>query len=254
MWRLVLSIVTVVLGVAQCNAAEKDAQSLRIITEAVRAAGGRENLSKHASVHAKGEGIAYLNDGSMHALTTEDWTAPGKYRTETRIRSKQFNETEIAIVNGDNAWITRDGVTRGATEQERAVLDFAHRMARWNLLYPLMEEKDVNLQYLGEAKVRDKSVFRIRASVDKKKNQYCDYDFDKSSYLELRTKYPFVDPDNGTDTIMVEEEFGDFRTVERVSVSFAYSLYVSGRLRHKTTTTEFKVLDKVDEKLFEKPK
>jgi hypothetical protein len=257
MLHSVVIAVAVLLG-TRGVAGTKDEESLRFINAAIKANAGRENLSKFTTGHGKGEGIAFLEDGSSHPMVEESWNVPGKYRSETRIYSEERNSgelifSEVSVVNGNVGWISINGVTRKVNKQEAAALPFAHRLCRWNLLYPLIEEKDVSLNYLGEIQLGETRVVRIRASVDNSINEHCEFHFDKSSYFLVRTRCPFVDPDKGTEIVEIEEEYGQHKKISGVSIAFEHSLRVGGKLRHKTKTIEFQLLDKVDDRLFQKP-
>ena len=223
-----------------------------IIVKAVQAHGGEEKLTALES-----KAIEMKSKGTIHLLGGFNYTSevhaqlPGKFREVTQMEINGIQITQTVVLNGEQCWINVNGMNIGdqipGLDKEIKASMYERRVMS---LLPLLKGKEFELGPLGEVKVGDEDAVGVKVS---SKGQR-----DVSLYFSKKTGL----------LVKTEGRAVDFMTMQEVAQEFVLSDYEDkdgfktprkllinrdGKKFLDKETTEFRVVDKIDESVFAKP-
>ena len=217
-----------------------------IIIRAMAAHGGRENLVRHARSYScvKGQaGTALLSiqtwtDASGRSKVVLDWQDNGQKLAVTR------------VLDGHQGWekINDKEAVAGSAKDLREAQESLYQR-RLVLLYPLLEDKNITLSYLGESKVGDTPVHAVRvASPDR---QDVDLHFDKVSGLLLKSECKVFSGMNRGKTIQIYRD--NYVDREGVKIAAKVRMILDGRLYSEDELVEYRTIREFEPQTFAKP-
>ena len=230
------------------RADEKDATAT--IDKAIKALGGEEKLAKAQAVSWKQKATVTINGNDSEMSFDSILKGLDHYRSEFK---GHFNENDfvgLTIVKGDKGW-----VKFGDMEHDMEGEELANEKRRIYLaIVPVtvlpLKGKEFKTEAAGEEKIGEKpaAVVKVTGPDGKDFKLY----FDKDSGLPVKMLAHvagFVG-----DEFDQETTFSDYKEIDGIKKAMKVDSKRDGEKFFNMQVTEFKVLDKVDDKTFEKPK
>lgn len=247
---LVLSLtVGLVAGWAAPAPAQEELKAL--IVKAIKAHGGEEKLKaiENKGIEVKGKGTIHLLGGFTYTSEAHA-QLPDKFKEVTMMEINGMQVTQTVVLNGDQVWIKvndmiidlGEPLTKEVKEQmyERRVMS----------LLPLLKDKKYELAPLGEIKVGTEDATGVKVSSKDRR--------DVSLYFSKATGL----------LVKIESRAFDFMTNQEVAQEMILSDYTDkdgyktpqklvmnreGKKFLDKETTDFRVVDRIDESVFAKP-
>jgi hypothetical protein len=142
------------IGHFEAFSAEKEVDLAKdVVRKAIKAQGGKKNLSRLMRCFVRHKGIRFAEDEEMPFRAEYWYEAPARIRYIVRITSGGEKMTIIRILDGQLVWEKVNGYTRklkGRLAQEMKAN--AHGIQVSNL-YPLLRDRAYRLSHLGTSKV-----------------------------------------------------------------------------------------------------
>ncbi len=243
---LALAVVLAVGGSARAD--DKDAAA--VLDKAIKALGGEEKLSKIKAASWKTKGTFTFGDNE--SAFTGETTVQGIDRQHGRFEGEfgGMKFVGITVLAGDKGW-RKFGDMGG--ELDKDALANAKRMA-YLAYVPVtlvdLKGKGFKIEAATEEKIGDKAVSVIKAIGPDGKD--FTIAFDKESGLPVRQVAKVVGFMG--EEFTQETTFGDYKELGGIQKATKIVNKRDGEKFQEVQVTEFKVLDKVDPKLFEEPK
>ena len=220
-----------------------------ILDKAIKAVGGEEKLKKLDTMTWKTKGSIIIN-GDSNPFTVET-TVGGLDRYRASVQG-EFNGNPFKVVvvySGKKGWRKF-----GDEPMEMQEDDLANEKRRIHLdIVPIklvvLKEKGFRLEAADEQKVGDKPAAGIKVTPPDGKD-FTIY-FDKETSLPVRVVGKVVGFDNEEYT--QETTYTDFKVFDGIKKATKSETKRNGEDFVKAEVTEFKVLDKVDDKTFAEP-
>lgn len=238
---LVGILFAVLLGGAQTQnqtANQRDAQ--RLVARAIRAAGGKDTLTRYAARTWKEKAVYHGADGDerYEASYSAEW--PDKIKVEIG----DF----VLVVNGDKGWVKSEGDTREMTREEME----EHSEGIYSVwvfsLVPLIRE-DFTLSLLGEKTIGGRPTEGIKVSRQGH--------FDVKMYLDRATgllamgETRFREARSGKE-INQETIFSGYKDVSGIKTPTQVSIWRGGK-RAVDASVDLRYLERLDARVFAKP-
>jgi hypothetical protein len=245
------TMVGLVLVAPRVARADDEADMKALIEKAVKAHGGLEKLSKNKAVTSKfkgkfygmGEGIDYSADMSVQGQT--------QMRFDLSFDAGGMKITVVNVLNGDKGWSSINGKTeemsKEAIDEGKEGLYFGHVAT----LYPLTE-KEFKLSPLGESKVGDKEAVGVKVS--RKDHRDVNLFFDKKTNMLLKMEHQSKDVMAGGGEFNQETFYDDYKEIAGTKQPHKLVIKRDGKDYVDAEITETKPVEKLDDKVFDKPK
>jgi hypothetical protein len=262
-FAIVMLILVHHLAAAPAKDGQEEAEA--ILNKAVKAHGGEDKLTKLNTFVVKScekTTVSGVETQSIESITSHEFPDKKRYEYKAQARGIKRVQEGVQVFNGEHAWSFTNAKTFELPN------DHVTHFRRYPFhgfpvrLLPLLKGKDYKLTLVGNAKVEERTATVIMASregaVDMK------YFFDKDSGLLLKQEYLYTrSEDSG------EPQRASCDDPKAMKVQIFYEEYkeVGGikypsktrTIRHETGAiaveeiTEFRIVDKFDEKTFAKP-
>jgi hypothetical protein len=158
--RVLMALVAAALFRVPAIASDKYA--IDVVASAIEAHGGAANLTQMLSYRRIAKGVIQKQDGNAHFESEVSFQAPDSCR-ERFVSVENGRTTTIAFgFHKGVAWRTVNGKTSKVTEAEIKYAEERCHIMRLLALTPLLDEKNVNLEYLGEKTVDDAKYYSVR--------------------------------------------------------------------------------------------
>jgi len=211
------------------------------IDRAIKATGGEEKLTKFKALTFKEKGT-YYGGGEAQAYTGEyGLQLPDQFRMD-------ITRVFVSVLDGDKGWIQRSGETKEMTKEELAEAKESQYARRVERLTPLKDEA-FTLSPLDEIKVNDRAAVGVKVS--QKGHRDIKLYFDRESGQLVRSEQR-VKNESGKE-VTQEATFSDYKEVEGIKVPTKIVINRDGKKFVEAEVQETKVLQKLDDKLFQKP-
>src|SRR5262249_20154243 len=158
--------------------------------------------------------------------------------------------TVITVFDGEKGWISVNGQVKDADDKVLEELKEAAYMMKAGRLTKLLEDKDLKISPLGEAKVDGKDAIGLKVACEKHRD-YNIY-FDKKTGLPVRIERRVHDFMSGQE-VNEERIIKEYTEVEGVKMPKKVELLRDGKKFMNVEVQEVKFLDTVDKSEFEKP-
>jgi hypothetical protein len=245
----VLFGVSLILASAGSAPAADQGETKAIVDKALKARGGEAKLAKLKAASWKSKGTAVYNGEDIPF--TADWTLEGARKNRIDADAESNSETikVVIVLNGDKGWFDLAGNVdelnddRLKEEQERAYVEWL------TTLLPL-KDKSLKLSPLGESKVADRDAVGI--SVSSKGHRDVSLYFDKAKGRLLKSETRVKDVDQGAELTQVVL-YSDFKESDGVTHPTKLSYKRDGNRYIEMEISDFKLEEKAEGKLFEKP-
>jgi hypothetical protein len=262
MWTvLALPLLASLLTAAPAKDEQSEAEA--ILDNAIKAAGGQDKLAKLNSFALKiKRKMTPRPDGTALEMAVDiAYDFPDRKRTETTRDVGGTKTTTLQIINGEKTWLSSRGTTREMTAAQagRSLIEpFTEFPVRQ---LPLYKGKAYKLMMLGESKVEEKRVLGVKVSSEGKPD--AKLFFDKETGLLVKREYELNravpaaggarSGDDEFKPVKVEVIYEDYKEGADIKYPSKITRIQSGRKISEEEVTEFKVVEKFDEKTFAKP-
>jgi hypothetical protein len=250
-WQISLVLgLTLTLGNAVVRADEA-ADMKALIAKAIKAMGGEKNLAKYRAATLKFKGKIYFSDTGLPATFEMSVQHPGQQKLTINLENCGQTFTFIQVLNKDKGWEKQGDAEAKAMGKDQLAEEKEQMYARsLTMLLPL-RDKGLKLSSVGEVKIDDKDAVGIRVS--SKGHRDVNLYFDKKTNLLLKSET--VAKAMGSDKeVPAETFFMDYKEQDGVKHPMKLVYKQDGKkFVEVTETTEFKLLEKVDDSEFDKP-
>jgi hypothetical protein len=220
----------------------KDANA--VLNKAIKAAGGRENLSKFRAATWKREGTFSDDMGHTHRYS-EDWAM----QVPRQMKVHNNDVSDGRVLDGDKGWT----VTMGAVEEmdkEKLAQAQAEMYTMWVLtLLPLETESGFKLEALGESQVDNRPAVGVK--VTHKDYTAIDLYFDKESGLLVKTIYKTAG--SMGKPLTLESMFSDYKDFQGIKQPTKIVQNLDGKPFLLGAIIDYKPQENLDPKTFAKP-
>jgi hypothetical protein len=241
------------LAMAPTAAADEtqEAEARRVVDKALRAMGGKEKLVavKAATFKAKGKlywfgaGTDFTGEFAMQGTT--------KGRSVFHFELMGKKQTIVAVLNGKAGWVkTNDTVVEVDAKTLATQMGDHGYIAEMAMLLPLARgDKGIMLLPLGESKKGNHPV--IGVEVSRKGYTTVRLFFDKETALPLKLELKAsVGGKKETHDILL----ADYKEIGGLKVAMRLTARRNGKVFYEYEISDFKMVDRLDDKLLEKPK
>ena len=255
MSRGLLSIALVMLvgrlAVASEDArAEEAGDGWSIIKQAIKAKGGRKTLVKHKGVSWKEEGTYFgMGDGLPYEGEVA-FQSPDKFRMTIKGVLGVFT----IVFDGRQGWFrSGDNVVEMKDEQvkEQKHSQYAHGVTSLASLKKKGFKYTVLPVTKDNAKVGEKAVVGVK--VESKGRREITLYFDKKTHLLAKSAVEVFSREAGGKLVDQEILFDDYKEVDGEQFAHKITINHNGEPFIKSKIVEFKAVESLDGKLFEKP-
>jgi len=246
MRRLLCSALSFALVPAVAGRTTADDDAKAIITKAIEAHGGKDNLDKFKASKSTGKGT--ISIGGMEAEFTIESASqfPDKRKSTIKLEIMGMAVTVEQVMNGDKIKMTFNGNEVPVTDAQKADLKTEQTMMKVQRLTPLLTDKSLEVKSLGESKINGKAVLGI--AVTGKGTKEVKVFFDKTTHLMSNVE--FMASDMGGGEVKREITVSDYKDVQGVKISTKTSMTNDGKKFLDSSVSETKLLEKLDDKEF----
>jgi hypothetical protein len=248
--RLSLSLCAVV-ALATLARADAEADVKAILDKAIKASGGEEKLAKVKAMRMKSKGKFYgfSADGIDYTAETA-WQYPNRVRDEIHAEVMGNKVVILEIVDGDKGWTSTAGNTEEMNKDALEEATENMHANRVSMLYPL-KDKEFKLAPLPETKVGDREAVGIK--VTSKGHRDINLYFDKKTSFLIKSETKAKDLMNEGKEVAQETYFDDYKDVDGIQTPFKVTIKRADKDYVVAEMTDVKIVDKLEDKLFEKP-
>ncbi len=249
-FRLVALLSVLLLSTSGAAGADDDGERKVLLEKVVKAAGGK----KVADAKAWTQTTRFKDPKLGIAIHRHFVELPDKFRSEVEFESDTADgkkkNTIIDVVNGEQGWQTSvydgnsEGTVKSGARQRAAVQS---QVLNWGVFVPLTPTMPgVKSKLLGESKVDGRAVVGLKTS---RGTERLYYDKETSRLVCQEVEVKTKDKKREL-TVMT---FDDYQDLDGVPVARKQIAKRDGKVVTEMEIVEFKLADKLDPKLFEKP-
>jgi hypothetical protein len=243
-----LAVLAVLAAGVGALAADGAGDTAAVVDKAVQAAGGRDKLAAVKALTWSNKGTISVggNDAPFTSRTT--FQGPDHRRAEFEAEFGGMTIKGIVVINGDKGWRQMNGETN-ELEGDELARERRTGYLEWSTvtLLPLKKEP-FKTEPAGEQKINDKPAAGVKVTGPDGKTHTI-Y-FDPQTNLPARIVAEVTDFQGDAThetTISDYKDFGGVKKATKIKVKRDGEKFIDSEV------TEFKVLDTVDAKTFEKP-
>jgi hypothetical protein len=233
------------LFAAPANAAD-DAKA--IIQKAIDAHGGADKLNKVEAARIKSKGTISIQGMDIELTSEAVYRMPDKIRTDLDLNVMDQKLHITQVIAGDKVTIVSP---QGKMQLEGPQLEEG-KMGVYMLsvfrLTPLLDDKSFTLKALGDRTANGQELVGVQVSSKGRKD--VKLFFDKKTGMLARVERTGLEP-GGTNEVPREEMFSNYKDFDGIKRHTKTLVNVNGAKLLDTEISEYKTLDKVDEKTFE---
>jgi hypothetical protein len=230
--------------------ADEQADALKIVDAAIKAAGGEAKLDKLKIVSMKGKGTVHEGDQEAGTFTIAGIVQGfDRVRLDLEMNIMDRNQKFLVVINGDNGWVKRDERVEDAPAEVLQILRAELNALRLTQLLIPLKDKELKLSPLGEMKINDRTVLGIK--VVKKDHPDTDLYFDKETHLPVKCELRVKEP-NGME-VTTAWHFSNHKEAAGVKHPLKVSLHREDKKMMEMEISEVKGETKAEENTFAKP-
>jgi hypothetical protein len=230
--------------------ADDQAEALKIVGAAMKAAGGAAKLAKLDTLVLKGKGAVHNNAKEAPFSGEGTLRGPDRFRLDLDVSLGDEPVKIVFALDGDKGWRK---INDRVIDTPRAVIPLikagldAFRMAQ--MLAPL-EDKGVKLSPLGEIKIEGRAAEGIK--IVRKGRPDMDLYFDKQTHLPVTCALHLKEPEDDQE-LKYEWSFSGHKEMAGVQHPSKLVLSRDGKKLLELEISEVKPEEKVDDGVFAKP-
>lgn len=247
-----IAFASLILAISAPGLADDAADA--IINNGIEALGGEARLAKAKATISKVEGTYFISDGKTIEFKGEQTTEGlDRMRSTFEEVSDGYKFTAITVIDGDKGW--RKVGERDAMEMEEEELADEKWGTFWQaapLTLLVLKDSNFKAEVVGDVKVDDKPVAAVKVTGPEGK-VFTIY-FDKKTGLPVKAAADEPDPESPGQKFTQENYYSDYKDFGGIMRATKVELKQDGETFIKMELVDFKVLDKVDDKTFAKPK
>jgi hypothetical protein len=233
------------LGSAARGFAQDDPRA--VLEQALKAHGGEDRLLRFKAAHSKVKGTLYL-DQEIPFRQEVYSQLPGQMKDILEFEEKGKAQSVITALNVDKGWMTVNGKPQPLADNALADLKEAANLMRATRLISLKDTL-FELRLLGESSVSGRPAVGLLATA----KGYRDLRlfFDREHGILVKVERRVI---NAALKEVVEERFlSEYREVEGILAPKKAVILRDGKKFLEAEVTEAQFLEKLDDKVFEKP-
>jgi hypothetical protein len=229
----------------------QEAEARRVVEKALKAMGGKEKLAdaKAATFKTKGKFHWFGADTDFTGEFAMEGTTKGRSVFHFELMGKK--QTIIAVVNGKQGWVkTNDMVVEVDSKTLTTQMGDHGYITEMAMLLPLARgDKGIMLSPLEESKEGDRTVIGVEFS--RKGYTTVRLFFDKETALprKLEWKASVEGKEESHDIVL-----SDYKEIGGLKVAMKLMARRKAKVFYEYEISDFKTIDRLDDKLLEKPK
>jgi hypothetical protein len=238
------------LACANLGRADEQAEALKIVDAAIKAAGGEAKLDKLKIASMKGKGTLHEGGQEMGTFTLAG-TVQGldSVRLDFDANIMDRNEKILIVISSDKGWAKHGERVKDAPAEELQIIKQELSALRTAQLLTPLKERDLRLSPLGEKMINDRAAVGIK--VVKKDHPDMDLYFDKGTHLPVKCELRIKEP-NGME-VTTAWFFSEFKELAGVKHPTKVALTRDDKKIMEMEISEVKGETKLDENTFAKP-
>jgi hypothetical protein len=244
--RSVCLVVVLFVGVLGVAVGDDKPDPSAVLEKGIKALGGEANLAKYRAVTWKGKGVYYGLSSKGEDISGE-WAmqAPNRFRADLELKRNGATFHQIHVLNGDKGWVKLEKQDTEELDKDALAEEKTQMNAHWLMTLLPLKDKAFRLEALEkqDTKVGDMPVAGIKATRD---NLDLRLYFAKESGLPLKCERTVRDARQ-------EELFEDYKEADGIKYAAKRTVLRDGKKFLVVEISDYKPLEKLDEKLFEKP-
>ncbi len=244
-----LAIVAAALMAAPVRA---DDDAKKIIQDAVKAHGGAEVLAKHHGKAAIQKGKMHISVGGQDIDgTMEVSTDSSRFRRNAKLSVMGMDVTQTTVFDGKEFWVVTNDVV-GMTLDKKEDIDRIKESlyGEQAVSNVLNGDAGYKLAVIGDDKVDDTPIVGVRISKEGHKD--VSVYFDKGTHLIRKVVSQGLDPQlMEVETTRILDGYKEFDGQKRATKAVVLQ---NGAKLAEIEFTDIKIVDKLDDDLFTKPK
>lgn len=246
MLRMLCGLLVCCVSMNAANAAEP----LDVVKKAIEANGGKKALTKYDAAVLTGKGTVMTQGMKLEYSATWSFHYPDKLRVdiETDVMGMPFKIAQI--YNGKDGWSKIGDMVMKMTDDQKKALAMQMKVDVASTFVPLLEKKKYTVSSLGEEKVKGKPA--IGLNVTGKDGLDVNLYLDAKSYLLVKQVYQTKSEDGKDVTQTVYPTA--YKKVKGVPFPMKLTIQQEGKTFVTAEFSEVEFKDKLDAKLFSKPK
>lgn len=242
----VLTSVVVFLLWAGAQARAEEPKAL--VDKAIAAHGGAERLAAYKAGSYKAKGTINLMGNEVEAELESYFQLPDRGKSVLKLKIMCMEITQTSLVKGNTASVTVNDMDIPLDDKlKQTILDGLY-VERLMLLLPL-KEPGIELLPLGDGKVDGKNTAAIKVKSRGKPD--VELHFDKTSGLLLKAEHRVFDPMTGEE-VTQERIYDEYKEIQGIQVPMKLVVNRDGNKLLKMEMTDSKILDRLDDSVFEK--
>jgi hypothetical protein len=247
----VLAIPLLVTPLAALADEPREAEARRVVEKALQAMGGKERLAGVKAAVFKTKGRLYWFGAGTDFTGEMAVQGLAKARTEMTFELMGKKQTIIAVVNGDKGWVKANDVVTEVDQKTLATQMGDHGyITEMAMLLPLARGiPDATLTSVGDSTVGDRPATGVEVS--RKNYSTVRLFFDKETALPLKLELKAsVEGKGEAHDILLD----DYREVGGLKVAMKVAARRNGKVFYEYEIRDFRMVDRLDDKLLEKPR
>jgi outer membrane lipoprotein-sorting protein len=247
-WCLAAGVIVAISGLVR---ADEQADAKAIVDKAIKAQGGAEKLAKAKAASSKSKGKFYGFGDAIDYTLESSTQPPDKLRNEIQGEAMGNKFSFIQVIQGDKGWNSANGTTEELSE-EQLKEGKENLYANWVALLHPITGKDFKLAPLAEVKVGDKEAVGVKVS--SKGHRDISLFFDKKTGMLLKRETTVKDLMAGGSEVAEEVLYLEFKEKDGIQYASKVTINRDGKKYIESEITDYKPAEKLDDKVFDKPK
>jgi len=237
--------VGLIVGASTRGIAQDDAKD--VIKKAIEASGGAEKIDKYKGSKSTGKGSIQIQGLDLEFTSESVTMFPDKSKEVIKMDVMGQTITIEQKQIGDKSSLTVNGMAMDLPDAMKEEMKQSSTYEAVQRLTPLLSDAEFKLKSLGASKIDGKDVTGIE--VGGKGLKEVKLFFEKSTGLILQAERRGFDP-TGMKEVKQVMKFLEYKEVNGLKKPWKVSVTNDGQKFMEATTTEMKLLEKVDDKEF----
>jgi hypothetical protein len=227
-----------------------DKEATAILDKGIKALGGEEKLAKVKATtwKAKGKQSIGSNESDVSVEMTTEGLDHLRQQFEGDLGGNRVQG--IVVLAGDKGWLSILGMTKELDKNDLAEEKRNLYLQVLPATLVQLKGKDFKVAVAGEEKIDDKPALGIKVMAPDGKDFTLFFDKESGLPVKMVAKVTLF---RGQE-VKLETTFGNYKEFNGIKKATELKTKRDGEKFRELEITEFKVLDKVDPKTFDKPK